>query len=129
MSVQSSHPSRKPLPPFARQWLDAGARYGPQVICGPGAWNFAEHRKRCGFALVAPPGQDPLTFDWSLLKGRAVVLIEVGGFDTPQLERVAMALLLAGVPLVHPIRAVSPGAALPATWPSYARDEYVASTR
>lgn len=117
------HRNRKPLPPYAKQWLNAGARYGPQVICGPGAWAFAEHRKRCGFALVAPPDRDPLEFDWSLLNGRAVVLIEVGGFDTEVVERTALALLIAGVPHVRTIRRVHPDQPVP-TCGSYARDEY-----
>lgn len=122
MSVQKPHTGRKPLPPFARQWLIAGSRYGPQVICGPGAWAFAEHRRRCGGALVAPPGQDPLQFDWSPLKGRSVVLIEVGTFDTPALERLAYAILRDGAELVHPIRKVPDApAALPVAWPSYSR--------
>lgn len=121
MSAQS-HPTRKPLPPYGKQWLDAGGRYGPQVICGPGAWAFAEHRKHCGFALVAPHGQDPLQFDWSLLRGRAVLLIEVGGFDTAAMERLVYALLRDGVELVHPIRKVpTDPAALPVDWPSYIR--------
>jgi hypothetical protein len=125
MSAQPSRLVRRPLPPYARQWLDAGAKYGPQVICGTGAWQFAEHRKRCGFAIVAPPGQDPLQFDWSPLAGRSVVLIEVGSFDTEYVERTALALLIAGVPHVRTIRRVHPDQPLP-TCGSYARDEYAA---
>ena len=118
-------PSRKPLPPYGRQWIEAGAKYGPFVICGPGAWDMAKRRKRCGFALVAPDDRDPLDFDWSLLNGRETVLIESGGFDTPKLERVVFALLAAGVPLVFPIRTVMLDRDPPQVWPSYSRDDYV----
>jgi hypothetical protein len=121
--------NKKPLPPYARQWLDAGARYGPQVICGAGAWQFAEHRKRNGFALVAPPDRDPLEFDWSLLAGRSVVLIELGSFDTAMLERVAYALMRDGVPMVFPIRDALLAEKPPQVWPCYMRDEHATATR
>jgi hypothetical protein len=100
------------------------------VICGPGAWDFAEYRRRCGFALVAPPDRDPLEFDWALLKGRSVVLIEVGSFDTAALERVAYALMRDGVPMVFPIRDALLAEKPPQVWPCYMRDEaYAAPTR
>lgn len=114
----------KTLPPYGRQWLEAGAKYGPFVVFGPDAWDIAEGRKRAGFVMVCPDGSDPLEFDWSLLNGRATVVIEAGGFDTPRLERIAYALLTAGVPLVHPIRVPGLTDELPLTWASYARDDY-----
>lgn len=118
------HRPGKTLPPYGRQWLEAGAKYGPFVVFGPGAWDIAERRKRSGFVLVCPSDRDPLEFDWSLLSGRATVVIEAGSFDTPRLERIAYALLTAGVPLVHPIRVPGLSDALPLTWASYARDDY-----
>lgn len=116
---------RKKLPPFGRQWIEAGRRYGPFVICGPGAWGLAERRKHSGYAMVVPSDRDPLDFDWSLLNGRLTILIEAGGFDTKLVERTAFALLAAGVPHVRPIRTVGLDSGLPYCWPSYARDDYV----
>ena len=126
-TTSSCQLGRKVLPPYGRQWIEAGAKYGPFVICGPGAWEMAERRKHSGFAMVTPSDRDPLDFDWSLLNGRQTVLIEAGGFDTPRLERVAFALLAAGVPLVFPIRTVMLDLDPPQVWPSYARDDYVAA--
>ena len=73
--------------------------------------------------MVAPPDRDPMEFDWTALNGRKVVLIEIGSFDTDNVERTALALLIAGVPHVRTIRRVHPDQPVP-TCGSYARDEY-----
>jgi len=114
---------RKPLPPYGRQWIEAGRRYGPFVFCGPGAWDLAARRTHCGFALVAPIDRDPLDLDWSLLAGRVTILIEAGGFDTELVERTALALLIDGAPHVRTIRRVHPDQRPPICG-SYARDDY-----
>lgn len=110
-------PTKRRLPPYARQWIDSGRRYGPMVIIGPDAWaRAARHGAIC---MVVPDDEDPLAFDWRCLAGLPVVLIETGVPDTPRLDRTAYALLVAGVPMITPIRTAMLELRPPQVWPRY----------
>lgn len=89
------------MPPYGKE---CAAHVKPNrliwVFAGPGAWDAAKQRIRArgpgGLNLVAPPNEDPDTFDWRVARGCFVVLLE-DGLTQAQLMRLVRALLRAGV--------------------------------
>lgn len=118
----------RPLPPYGAAWqaLRRSAAYLGQpcrVAIGPGAWTLATHSRIP--IMVLPAQSDPFAFAWPV-RGEAVLLVELGIFDTDAMERLAVALLDAGAQIVIPIRDALLAERPPKMWPRYIPDDKVA---
>jgi hypothetical protein len=90
---------RKPLPPYGKDHVTR--RGHAWVAIGERAWELP---KRKAFpVMVVPPGEDPHEFTWPV-RDQVVTVIELGSFDTDRLDRLALALLLAGARRVIAVR-------------------------
>jgi hypothetical protein len=76
--------------------------------------------------MVLPEQSDPFSFRWPV-RGEAVLLVELGAFDTDHLERCAVALLDAGAEIVIPIRDALLAERPPRMWPRYVPDHKVSN--
>jgi hypothetical protein len=76
--------------------------------------------------MVLPEQSDPFAFRWPVC-GEAVLLVELGAFDTDHLERCAVALLDAGAEIVIPIRDALLAERPPRMWPRYVPDHKVSN--
>ena len=92
---------RKPLPPFARKFLETPPSAGLWIAIGPGAWRFA--KKKSFPTLVLPQQNEPSDFRWPSHAGGALVF-ELGELNEERLEAIATELLVAGCPFVVAIR-------------------------
>jgi hypothetical protein len=110
--------SRK-LPPFAREVIAAiAAGRSPNVYAftGPRAWERAQRRRTehgVGSALVIPNDAEPGSFNWTFLRGLAVVLHAdlISPNNRPALIALAAELVAAGVRFVAASDGVSTFAA------------------
>lgn len=91
----------RPLPPYGRKYLSENPANGPWIACGRGAWDYATLKPFP--IMVLPDGEDPAAYRWPVFD-QDVLLIEVGIYDTEQLERIAQVLLESGARMVFPIR-------------------------
>ena len=67
------------------------------VFAGPRAWESAEFWRGRRLFMVAPEGQDPKDFDWSITNGLGLLLIDAGPDpEISPLDRLAAALLRDG---------------------------------
>ncbi len=117
--------THRKLPPFGREHLERGRQDCAFVAMGPGAWALARRRLQFYPVMVLPDDADPFDYRWPVT-GRPVLLLEFGSFDTDRLERVALALLRAGAPIVTTIRdALLPNHSAPpyAVAPIFVKDE------
>lgn len=91
----------RPLPPYARQYLNELPNAGLWVAIGPHSWGAASRKP---FPIVVlPPESKPEDYTWPATIAPALIL-ETGPESDSLLERVATALMIVGAPSVVAIR-------------------------
>lgn len=67
------------------------------VVIGPEAWEIAKFWKEKRLFLIAPPGEDHASLNWSHLAGHDPVLIyQAGSVSSAELDNLAAAVLRDG---------------------------------
>jgi hypothetical protein len=103
----ASHSARK-LPLYAREVIAAsaaGRSPNVYVFAGDSAWQRAQRRRwahGAGSAVAVPLDSEPGAFDWTFLRGQAVVLAAeaITPINRPEYVALAAELIVAGVRFV-----------------------------
>lgn len=93
--------STKPLPPYARRWIEEKPSAGLWVALGPRAWEFAESKPFP--VLVLPSHSSPGDYRWPKTSSPALVF-ESGDQRDSALDELVKTLIYNGTPSVVAIR-------------------------
>ena len=89
------------LPPYGRRLLANPELRGTVfVYCGKDGIARANINSRAGPILAVRQEEHPSIYDWHLVRGREVLVVEFGSSDSERLEQIVYCLLLAGADLV-----------------------------
>ena len=94
-SAALPEPLRRPMPPFARDFVRR-PKDSSWIFAGPKSWEWARFDGRR--KLVLPPAEDPASYKWPVA-GLEIIVLDTGA-DDGLLMRLAHVLLHSGATLV-----------------------------